>query len=127
MQTITAEQIKDELLPTPVFLLDRVYGVVNHKYLASTFIPWFRDWCFASGLHYASEARDCDKFSRAFVAQAHFAAWRRQTPHTGAVGWMVVPGHSLNLARTEAGWLEIEPQTGELRPLRDSGIEYVVL
>lgn len=133
MQTITSIQASQELAGVRFFIpLDRVYGVVNHKYLVDVFIPWFRDWCFASGLHYKSEAADCDKFARAFACQAHFAAWRRQTPYTGAIGWFDTfeeKAHAANIARTDQGWYEIEPQTGGIVPLRDNrdSLYHVVL
>ncbi len=119
MQTLTSDEITHELAQViRLIVVDRSYGVVDSNYLRESFIPWFRDWCKASGLAYASEARDCDKFARAFAAQAHFAAWRKQSSHAVAIGWMGVEGHALNLARIQTGWVEIEPQTGDVRPLR---------
>lgn len=119
MQTITNLEVIRELpqvgrLITP----DEVYGIVDSNYLRESFVPWFREWCHSSGLYYKSAARDCDKFARAFAAQAHFAAWRRQVIFPAAVGWMGVEGHALNLARIQSGWVEIEPQTGDVRPIR---------
>ena len=133
MQKITTQQIRNELTGIrTVVLVDSVYGIVAADYLINTFTPWFIDWCRSSGLDYASEARDCDKFARAYASQAHFAAWRRQSQLPGAVGWMAVTdqgGHALNICRTEKGWVEIEPQNGKVTSLRDDrgSIIYVVL
>ena len=133
MQTLTVNEIAKELAGIrSLILVDRVYGVVHSAYLRDTFIPWFKDWCIASGLSYESEGRDCDKFARAFAGQAHFAAWRRRSRPACAVGWMAVTdqgGHALNLARTEQGWIEIEPQTGVVQPFRTDrrSIIYAVL
>lgn len=128
MQTLTADEIAVELPQIGLLITpDAVYGVVDSNYLRESFVPWFREWCHASDLSYASESRDCDKFARAFAAQAHFAAWRRQTQLAAAIGWMGVEGHALNLARIQSGWVEIEPQTGEIHPLRSLDIMYAVL
>lgn len=119
MQTLTSDEVTDELSQVVrLIVVDRVYGVVDSNYLRESFIPWFREWCDAAGLAYASEARDCDKFARAFAGQAHFAAWRRQATFPVAIGWMGIEAHALNLARIQTGWVEIEPQTGDMRPLR---------
>jgi len=125
MKTITQLQIRSELLGVRMLVVpDKIYGIIDHDYIENNFTPWFLNWCFSSGLSYASESADCDKFARAYASQAHFAAWRRKTKHTGSVGWMGVEqpdktGHALNIARTEKGWFEIEPQTGKFNPLRD--------
>ncbi len=119
MQTLTQDEVERELSQVVRLIVpDRQYAVIDSKYLSRSFIPFFQDWCKSSGLHYASEARDCDKFARAFASQMHFAAWRRQSLYPAAAGWMGVEGHALNLVRIQGGWVEIEPQTGDMRPLR---------
>lgn len=133
MTILSNDDIRDELKGIRLLILpDARYAVVDSSWLRDSFLPWFKDWCLQSGLSYESEARDCDKFARAFVAQAQFSAWRRKNRVTGALGWMGVDdrgGHALNLVRTQHGWVEIEPQTGHTTPLRSDrrSVYYAVL
>jgi hypothetical protein len=133
MQTLTNTEVARELPQVArLITVDAMYGVVDSNYLRESFIPWFKEWSRSSGLCYASEAKDCDKFARAFAAQAHFSAWRRQSQYAAAIGWMGVTdkgGHALNFARIQTGWVEIEPQTGDMRPMRNlaGSIIYAVL
>lgn len=132
MILVAPSNIRKELRVDRMILLDSQYAAIDETFLRKSFIPWFKDWCLSSGLNYKSEIRDCDKFVRAFAAQAHFSAWRRQSKYCVALGWMGVKdrnGHALNIARTEKGWVEIEPQTGEVSTLRSNhdSILFIVL
>jgi hypothetical protein len=135
MTTLSVVEVRNELYGIfPLLLPDSSVAVVDSNYLREQFLPWFQSWCLSAGLNYASEAKDCDKFARAFVSQAHFAAWRRQAQYAPAVGWMAVTtdngnGHALNLVRIQTGWVEIDPQELVVRPLRSQrdSIRYAVM
>lgn len=94
---------------------------------------WFADMLKALKLEYKDQAFNCDKFSRTFVAFADMIALRGgEARGSICVAWATVannkafggvPGstlglHALVLVGTSEGLFVLEPQTGEMAPLR---------
>lgn len=121
MTTLSAAQIKQELLGVTTTCLDRSYGVIEGRWLVREFLPFWRGWLFRFGAEYKSESWDCDKYARAFQCQMHIACFEANSPRTAAIAILIVESktsHALNLIRTDGGWWEIEPQTSVISNLR---------
>ncbi|GAB1490150.1 hypothetical protein MASR2M8_26090 [Opitutaceae bacterium] len=119
--------------PVPPTLRDNQFVVVDHAWLRSAFLPFFRGYLVSLRAHRSGDGMDCDNDSDLFRSQLIVANILAGGSRHGEVpcATLVVrpekpfarvpadPGglHQLVAVRTERGWFVIEPQTTALCPL----------
>lgn len=119
----------------PPGVRDNHFVVVDHAWLRSTFLPFFRAYLVSLRARASGEGLDCDNFSDLFRSQLIVANILAGGSRRGEVPCALIivrpekpharipadPGglHQLVAVRTERGWFVIEPQTTALSPLHE--------
>lgn len=128
---ITAEQLLTDaqlLLPAGAYLgplLDANYAVINHDWLARTFVPFYRETA-ASLREIATrdESSDCDNYGMFLRQMVGLAGIVGHTAEPAAAQLIVMQErafsgvartrerHCVGLFLTDRGWYVLEPQNG---------------
>lgn len=117
----------------PAGLRDNQFVVIDHGWLKSKFLPFFRGYLVSLRARSSSDGMDCDNYSDLFRSQLIVAniigggSRRGEVPCAVIVVRTVKPHarvpanpeglHQLLAVRTERGWYVVEPQTTALCPL----------
>lgn len=119
--------------PVPPSLRDNQFVIVDHAWLRSTFLPFFRSYLVSLRARSNGDGMDCDNYSDLFRSQlivANILAGGSKHGEVPCASLVVRPEkpfarvpadpgglHQLVAVRTELGWFVIEPQTTALCPL----------
>lgn len=118
--------IKAEFPNASIQISDIDYALPKASWLTSTFYDFYKGWRVDHNLNEWTNQNDCDNFASLFYAFSQICHAKSSRSEQGiAVGEFfygvggdrVGKGHAINVAVTDKGIINIEPQTGATMPL----------
>jgi hypothetical protein len=137
-ETIILELTMDHKMVRSPILLNKDFAVPSHRWLTSKFVPFWKDYLFDLGLPQRGPW-ECENYAFIALAQSRIAGLWTNVIENPAFGLLIIQEtaqkgaqvgqivHAINIVRTNKGWYEFEPQKADVRPLRTSGIFYVLM
>lgn len=118
--------IKAEFPNSSIQISDVDYALPQASWLTGTFYDFYKGWRFDHGFDKWKNTNDCDNFACTFFCFSQLCHAKSSRAEQGiAVGEFfygingdrIGKGHAINVAITEKGIINIEPQTGAIMSL----------